>query len=303
MIKEYPEPLIQHDLISIAQLSSPFNKKHLQEGLKVLESWGFQTQYSSRIFQKQGYLSGSDSSRLQNFVHALNHKESKAILFARGGYGALRVLQAFKKIKQPKTPKIIVGYSDLTCVLLYILQEWNWPVIYGPVVAKGLNAQTPARTLKSLKTVLTDDQLLEPYTFKKAKAFKHGTVKAPLTGGCLSLICSTLGTPFEINTDNKILFIEDVNEKPHAIDRMLMQLKLAGKFKKCKGLVVGSMQGDFPASHYEAVIKSVLKDFSKPILFGIDAGHGKVQVSLPLGIQTELNTRQKSLTFLKKHNK
>lgn len=303
MTLNLPEPLIQHDPISIAALSSAFRKTDFNEGLKILQNWGFQPKFSKRIFQKQDYLAGSDSNRLQTFSSALKDRESKAILFARGGYGVLPLLPQIKKIKPPKKSKIIVGYSDLTCLLLYILQNWNWPVIYGPVVAGGLSHKTPQRTQRSLRQVLTDSQVLEPLKFAKAKVLKQGIVTAKLTGGCLSLICATLGTEFEIETKNKILFIEDVNEKPHAVDRMLTQLKLAGKFNGVKGIVIGSLESTHPSSHYQKVVKRVLADFKGPILFGIDAGHSKVQVSLPLGIKTRLNAQKKTLEFLQAHNK
>lgn len=292
-----PSALKPDDTIRVVASSSPFNHEDFHQGIHLLKSWGFRIKFQKNIFSKKPYLAGTDERRADELVAALKDPEAKAILFARGGYGSMRILPYLDKHKLPIKSKIILGYSDITALLGYFHQKGGWTTFYGPVVSKDIHEKAPAMTLKSLKNALT--QRTKPQTFKSSQlvVIKKGTATGELIGGCLSLIVSLIGTPYDFKTDGKILFLEDINEKPYKIDRMLTHMKLAGKFKKCRGLIF-SIPGPNPKEHYIATIKDVFKDFRGPIVFNFPAGHTKVKLTVPFGIKVRLNANNKSLEFL-----
>jgi muramoyltetrapeptide carboxypeptidase len=292
-----PSALKPGDTIRVVASSSPFNHEDFYKGIKLLQSWGFKTRYQKNIFSKKPYLAGSDKRRAAEFVSALQDKEAKAILFARGGYGSMRILPYLDKQKLPTQPKIILGYSDITALHGYFHKRGKWTTFYGPVVSKDIHEKASATTLKSLKNVLTQTTKPQPFKSSQLVVVKKGSATGPLIGGCLSLIVSLIGTPYDLNTDGKILFLEDINEKPYKIDRMLTHMKLAGKFKKCRGLIF-SIPGPNPKEHYIATLKDVFQDFRGPIVFNFPAGHTKVKLTVPLGVNVRLNTKNKSLEFL-----
>lgn len=293
-----PAALKTGDTIRIVASSSPFDKAAFLAGVTLLESWGFNIKYQKNIFDREPYLAGSDQRRFDELASALADNTTKAILFARGGYGAMRLLALLDKKRIKTPPKIILGYSDLTALLNYFEQRLNWATFYGPVVAKDMSATSDSATLNSLKAALTSTKPLGEFNFNESLCLKSGKATAPITGGCLSIITSLMGTPYEINTNEKILFLEDINEKPYQIDRMLTQLKLAGKFKKCCGVIFGSLNGPNPHAHYEQTVMSVLGNLKIPILMNFPAGHSPIKITLPLGVNVCLDAKKKSLTYL-----
>lgn len=292
-----PKALKKGDTIHVVASSSPFDKTQFLKGVAVLKRWGFRVRYHKGIFKRHPYLAGSDKRRARELIHALNNKAA-AILFARGGYGSMRLLSLLDNEKITGHPKVILGYSDVTSLLIYLQKRLGWVNFYGPVVAGNLGANADSDTLDSLYTILTSTRPVGPYHFEDVVTIKKGRVRAPLVGGCLSLVTSLLGTQYELNTDNKILFLEDVNERPYEVDRMLMHLKLAGKLKKCRGLIFGPFVGPNPAEHYLKTVKDIVSECNFPVVFNFPAGHGPKKLSLPLGIQAELDATRKTLTFL-----
>lgn len=292
-----PFALKPGDTIRIVASSSPFSHEDFHKGIHLLKSWGFKTKYQKNIFSKKPYLAGSDERRANELVAALKDPEAKAILFARGGYGATRILPYLDRYQLPAKPKIILGYSDITALHGYFNKRGGWMTFYGPVVSKDIHEKASAVTLKSLKNALTQTTKPKPFKSSQLVVLKKGKATGELIGGCLSLIVSLIGTPYDFKTDGKILFLEDINEKPYKIDRMLTQMKLAGKFKKCRGLIF-SIPGPNPKEHYIATIKDVLKDFRGPIVFNFPAGHTKVKLTVPFGIKVRLDSYRKSLEFL-----
>lgn len=295
-----PASLKPGDVIRVVASSSPFDKKSFLNGVAVLETLGFAVKFQKNIFHRIPYLAGSDERRARELIAALNDTEAKAILFARGGYGSMRLLPHLDKMRVPQRPKIVLGYSDVTSLLTYIHERFRWVCFYGPGVAKDLNQQMPAKTRTSLREALTTTKPLGTFLFPKAHTVHAGRVTAPVVGGCLSLIATLVGTPYELATENKILFLEDVGEAPYEIDRLLTHLKLAGKFKNCRGLVFGSLNGPNPLKHYVHTIKDLTKEFDFPVLVGIDVGHSAIKHTIPLGVKTCLDAKNKSLTFLER---
>lgn len=293
---KYLKPLKKSDLIGIAASSSPFNRDAFLEGIQILQSFGFQTFYRDDIFEQKDYLAGGDQRRAEELIELLEKPDIKAILFARGGYGMMRVLPQLEKYKTQKlTPKIICGYSDVTPLLLYINQKWNWPCFYGPVVAKDISHKSDPLTINSLKESLSSKNK-QSFLFEETEVLQKGEAEGKISGGCLSMINATLATPYEIESDNKILFLEDINEKPYQVDRMLTQLKLAGKFNKVRGFIFGSFEKGAEAQNYKEVIQDCLSDFNVPILFNFPFGHGPKKVTLAMGLKLAIDN--KHLTYL-----
>lgn len=293
-----PSALKPGDTIRIVASSSPFDRQALLDGIRLIKKWGFKPKYQKNIFAQQPYLAGSDARRARELITALKDHSTQAIFFARGGYGAMRILPHLDKINPCPRPKIIMGYSDITALLVYFYSRYGWITFYGPVVAKDIHPTTPKHSLQFLHHCLTSCAELGELKFAQAVCLKAGKVTAPMVGGCLSLLVSLLGTPYELNTDGKILFLEDVNEKPYEVDRMMTHLRLAGKLEKCAGLVFGSLNGPNPTKHYIQTIKDIVSSYNFPVLFNVPAGHCKNKITLPLGIRVHLNAAKKSLIFL-----
>lgn len=293
-----PTALKKGDTIGIAASSSPFDKDAFKQGTDLLASLGFKVYFRDDIFDKNTYLAGYDERRADELRELFNQESIGAILFARGGYGMTRVLPFLQKNNFKPKPKIILGYSDITPLLTYLLQDHGLNSFYGPVVAKDLNMTMNALTREHLYHALTCTTPLGSLQFRDAKCIRRGECEGVFVGGCLSLITATLGTNYELDTKNKILFLEDTNEKPYAIDRMLTQLVQAGKLKGVKGILFGTFYPGNDSEHYRQTISDVLKDFSGPILFNFPAGHGPVKITLPLGIKARLTSHEQKLEFL-----
>lgn len=293
-----PHPLKPGDTIGIAASSSPFNKEDFLSGVANLEKLGFKVFYQDDIFDKNRYLAGSDERRGKELIQLIADPNIKAILFARGGYGLLRLLPLLDRIKITSLPKIILGYSDITSLLIYLHQVYGWVSFYGPVVAKDFSTPLNSQTLESFIKAVTETNPLNPFCFSETETLKGGKAKGILVGGCLSLVVASLGTPYEINTKDKILFLEDVNEKPYSIDRLLTQLLLAGKLDEVRGILFGHFSKGGDLFHIQEAIVDVLQNISVPVLSNFPAGHGPVKITLPLGVELELDADKKTVFYL-----
>ena len=224
-----------------------------------------------------------------------------AILCARGGYGANYLLPLLDMRKLAARPKIIVGYSDITSLLTYCCDAAGFVTFHGPMVAKDFNRDDGvdfSSWNSVLGGVLQFDFALETVV----KPLIQGAAEGILYGGCLSMLVASLGTPYEARTNDTILFIEDVGAKPYQIDRMLMHLKLAGKFDSVRGLIFGEMLDCFPIGTQsytlEEVIMRVVGDLTIPVAFGVRSGHvSKRNITLPLGVSVGLEVGESRVTL------
>lgn len=293
-----PRPLQKGDLIGIAAPASPFDRSEFEKGLQVIENLGFKTKYREDIFSTETYLAGPDSRRISELKQYLKDPEIKALLFARGGYGTMRILPQLDPNEIERSTKIVMGYSDMTPLLTYLHQKLHWVVFHGPVVAKAMGETFAERGKGSLLRSLTDPKALGEIRTTELVYLKPGKVRGKLVGGCLSMIIATLKTPYELETEGKILFLEDVNERPYKIDRMLTQLKLGGKLDKVRGIVFGPFQNGGGADEIKQVILDVLKDSDIPLAFGFPSGHIDDMMTIPLGVEVELDSTKGSVNFL-----
>jgi len=205
-------------------------------------------------------LAGSDQRRAEELTELFTKKDVKAIMFARGGYGSQRIIPYLKPEVLKKHKKPVIGFSDVTALLAFLKQSADMPTFYVPVLTQLGNNPTE-RTALSLKQNLTQKET-PPLHFKGCHILKEGKAKGILVGGCLSMITSSIGTSYELQTDNSILFFEDTGEKVYALDRMLTQLKNAGKLKGVKGIIVGSLEPKEKEVHsIDDMLKDIFKDF------------------------------------------
>lgn len=276
------------DAIGIAASASPFDKNEFKKGVKVLEEMGFNVYYRKDVFDQSRYLAGSDERRAEELMELFSNSKIRAILFARGGYGSQRIIPLLNSQILTKYKKPIVGFSDVTALLTYLRQNFSIPTYYGPVVTM-LGKKSDNLTRECLLSALTTKDPLGEMPLGKAAVLKPGETQGKFVGGCLSLINSSIGTNYDLDTKDSVLFIEEVGEKIYVLDRMLTQLKNAKKFEGVKGIVFGSIilrEGE----NYDVrtMILDVLSDFKGPIVMDYPAGHANSFVTLPLGVEVLL---------------
>ncbi|MCS7156973.1 MAG: LD-carboxypeptidase [Blastocatellia bacterium] len=292
MIK--PPALRPGDVIGIVAPASDIKPERLMAGARELERLGFRVKFSPSIFAREMYLAGSDRRRAEELMAMFNDPEVRAIFAARGGYGSVRLLPYLDEEALRAHPKIFMGYSDITTLLVYFQQRFQWVVFHGPMVTREF-ADGPEHYDEDLlrRTLMRAEPIGEIDTSGVA-VLSPGIATGRLTGGCLPLLVSTLGTPYEFDATDAILFLEDYASKPYQVDRMLTQLRDAGKLRAVRGLVFGEMTEcvQHPNQDYTIVdvIQDRLADLNVPILFGVRSGHSDYRNQvLPFGICATLD--------------
>jgi len=276
------------DTIGIAAPSSHFDKEMFKQGVAILKQCGFHSYYREDIFDQNRYFAGDDKRRANELNELFLNKDVKAILFARGGYGSQRILHLLDLSSIKKKPKPVVGFSDTTSLISFLRQEVNIPTLYGPSVLQ-IGSGLTFGAIKSFVSALTGHGPIGKTISKTAQTLKTGEAGGVLVGGCLSLINHGIGTAYELNTKNTILFFEDINEKVYELDRMLIQLKHAGKMSKVKGIIIGSMILDQNEKYdFKEMILDIFNDFDGPIINDFAVGHFDNTQTLPFGVKVVL---------------
>ena len=304
MIK--PKVLKKGSCIGVIALSSPASLKEVELSRKKIEELGFRVKMGKSCYARRGYLSGCDALRASDINLMFQDKEVDAIFCLRGGYGAIRILDLidYKAIKN--NPKIFVGYSDITAIHIAINQKCKLITFHGPMVSSDMIPIFDDFAKKSLIKAITQTQPLGIMKNPEGKLIKRlvgGKTKGEIVGGNLSVIASTIGTSYEIDTRGKILFLEDIDEKPYNIDRMLMQLKLAGKLKDAKGFVLGNWKdcnADLGKESLlvEETFRELIAPLDKPTIYNLSAGHCKEMITLPLGARVRLDADKRELVYI-----
>ncbi|UCD88976.1 MAG: LD-carboxypeptidase [Desulfobacterales bacterium] len=289
-----PRRLRQGDTIGIVAPASSFDKDTFYQGIAVLESMGFHLSIPDDLFLKNRYLAGSDKQRAHWVNRFFSDKKIAAILCARGGFGTMKMLSLldFKLIR--KNPKIFVGFSDISALLSVLYTECNAVSFHGPTVTTLANANE--ETKKSLFLAMTSARKPEVKP-KKGITIQHGEASGPLIGGNLTTLCHLIGTPYTPKFKGQILMIEEKGEAVYRIDRMLSQMKLAGCFVGIKGLLVGSFEDCGKPDDIYMVIAEAFSHVDIPVLAGFDIGHGKTNITVPIGLAATLDTDKQQLTF------
>jgi muramoyltetrapeptide carboxypeptidase len=299
-----PEYLKSGDTISIVAPSGVLNnfENKIKLAIDIFESWGLKVVLGDHIYNKNGHFAGTDSQRIDDFQNALDNQSIKAIWCARGGYGAVRIIDDVNFNNYLKKPKWIIGFSDIT-VIHNKLNNLNSESIHA-IMPSGIESLEPSNeSIIKLKSVLFGESL--SYSISSNKDNKTGTSEGVLVGGNLTLLQTLIGSNTELKTDNKILFIEEVGEYAYHIDRMLYSLKRAGYFENCNGLIVGQISDikenttDFGMS-INKLILDLLKEYDFPVLFDFPAGHEKVNYPIILGrnIKLKINQSASKVVFI-----
>jgi muramoyltetrapeptide carboxypeptidase len=289
-----PPRLEPGDTIGIAAPASPFDADLFDEGIKTLESMGYRTHVPNDLFERNGYLAGSDEHRIDIFHRLLADSKIKAIVCARGGYGSMRLLPFLDFSLIRKNPKIIFGLSDISALLSAIYSNTGLVTFHGPMVTTLANA--PLETREAMIAAISPHQ---PHKVEMDNGTKirSGSASGRICGGNLNILNHLTGTPFAPDFRGHLLFLEDRGEKPYRIDRMLTQMKQADCFLNLAGLILGDFIDCGSPQEIMNIFSEAFADASIPIVAGCEAGHGKQNLTIPLGLEATLDADQLSLMF------
>ena len=291
-----PDYLKSGDTIAIIAPSGVLNNRNqaIENAKKLIVEWGLVPIIGKNIYKKNYHFAGNDKQRLDDLQWAFDHKNIKAIWCARGGYGSIRIIDQLSFDQFKKYPKWLIGYSDIT-VLHNKLNNLGFETIHGMMaVNMEENQKEINESIESLKNCLFGE--LKSYHINNNKYNRIGKSSGILVGGNLTLLVAQLGSSSEIDTKDKILFIEEIGEYKYHIDRMLQSLKRAGFFDNCNGVLIGDMSEikiNSPSwgSSVNELIYDVLKPYKFPISFGIQSGHLKHNESLIFGRNIDLDVK------------
>jgi muramoyltetrapeptide carboxypeptidase len=296
-----PPALRRGDKVGIVAPASNIKRELLEGGCDGLRGLGYEPFYFESILERDLYFAGSAERRARELEEMFVRDDIRAVVCARGGYGANYLLPLIDLRTIALRPKIFVGYSDLTTLLTWFADRAGFVTFHGPMVTKDF-AVDGGVDLASWQSALSGEELSGALSGKAkwaigadsgAKPLVAGEAEGTLYGGCLSLLVAAMGTPYDIHTAGTILFIEDVAAKPYQIDRMLMQLKLGGRFEGVRGIVFGEMmdcrQSASQDYSLEEVVLRVVGDLGVPVAFGMRSGHvSRTNITLPMGVRARL---------------
>ena len=296
-----PPALHPGDTVGIVAPASNIKRASLEAGCEALRRAGYCPFYFDSILDQDLYFAGSAQRRTRELEEMFIRDEVRAIICARGGYGANYLLAALDLERIKAHPKIFAGYSDITTLLTYFLDAAGFVTFHGPMVAKDWSHDNGVDLASWLMAVSASAAWEAPLNHE-VNALVEGEAEGTLYGGCLSILVASLGTPYEIKTTGTILFLEDLAAKPYQIDRMLMQLKLAGHFKGLRGIVFGEMLDCVQTANQGYTLQEVntriVGDLGVPVAFGVRSGHvTSGNITLPFGVRAKLSVRGGHVTL------
>jgi muramoyltetrapeptide carboxypeptidase len=297
-----PRPIKPGDLVGVVAASGPPIPELLSQGIRFFQEKGFRVREGCNLRERNGYLAGKDNQRCQDLNSMLRDPEVRAIFFARGGYGVMRLLDSIDHEAIFRDPKILLGMSDLTALQLSLYALCGLVTLAGPMIAGQIGSGLDRLSEESLMPALT-----EPFASRGAfisfgesvRIVRSGKASGSLVGGCLSLVVSLLGTRHCPEFRGTILYLEDVSEPPYRIDRMLTQLKLAGVLDEVNGLILGYFTGQDDEDllpETERILLDLIGDRPTAIVSGFPHGHALPNLTIPHGLPVRLDTASQSIT-------
>ena len=303
MIK--PKALRPGDTIGIISPASPIEEKYkdsFEKGVNVLRKLGYNVKIGSQALKQNGYLAGSDEQRASDLMEMFVDKNVNAIICSRGGYGSERLLRYLDFETIAKNPKIFAGYSNISILLNIFSQYAGFITFHSPMIINFGDSSDEYNTKNLINTISLYQSkfILGKKAEGKGQSKYHYKASGQLFGGNLATIIGTIGTKYEIKTENSILFIEEVSEQTYSIDRMLTLLKNAGKLESCNGFILGDFTDciDSSGKTVRDVINDIIIPLGKPVILSFRCGHGPVKATLPFGTTVEINTRTGIVTAL-----
>jgi muramoyltetrapeptide carboxypeptidase len=301
-----PRALRPGDTIGVVSPSSYKAFEALRPGIEKIQRRGYKLVFGEHAFDRRGYLAGEDRDRAADLNAMFARKDVKAVLCTRGGYGASRILDYLDWDTIRAHPKPLIGYSDITTLHIAFLRYTDMVVYHAPMIIT-LSRDVSEHAIQNLFDVLEKPEPLGTYDTREGnvQTLVPGIAEGELTGGCLCLVTATCGTPEQIDAKGKILCIEDVDEAPYAVDRMLTQLKRCGVLDEAAGFVIGEITDwqkhvSDPAESLtiEQVWQDIIVPLGKPAIIGFPFGHVVNPLTLPLGVQARLDATAGTLTLL-----
>jgi muramoyltetrapeptide carboxypeptidase len=278
-------------------MSSPSERLRIEAAARTLEARGLRVTLAANIdHHHRGYLAGDDDERLRELNHYLRSDEIDAFFFARGGYGAMRILDAIDYEAITANPRPIVGFSDITALHQAVAVRCGLASFHGPMLnldwAEGLSAAVE----EWFWSMLAGDAPLT-HRFDRRQVVLEGDAEGVLFGGCLSLTTALTATPYDFWIDDGIWFFEDVDEPVYRIDRMLTHLRLTGRLKEIRAVVIGTLKGCGSDAEIEALLHEFFGSSNIPVIRDLPFGHHGDNLLMPVGIPVRVSTRDLTLTF------
>ena len=297
MIVHKPRRLQQGAKIGVVAPAGCIERGSLEAGVEAIRAEGFTVELSPNLFATEGYLAGAAQARARDLVDFFQRGDIDAIFCARGGFGSVQLLPYLSSEVGP-TSKIFLGYSDLTILLNWFRQFRGLVTFHAPMVAmdiaRGLSPITRAHFWPLLRGEMAE------WRVDLGEAIRSGKAQSEIMGGCLSILVTTLGTPYEIDTRGKLLFLEDIGEKPYRVERMLTHLMMAGKLDGVAGVLFGDFtncEGDGPRGIRE-IVSDIFRNAPYPVVMGMRAGHSAENIALPFGVKMLLDGDSARLAML-----
>ncbi|TMU88380.1 LD-carboxypeptidase [Bacillus sp. BHET2] len=298
-----PSKLKKGDTVGVIAPASPPKSEPLKKALGYLEELGLNIKLGKSVHKKFGYLAGGDQERTEDIHMMFQDRDVNAIICACGGFGTGRIVSKLDFDLIGKNPKIFWGYSDITFLHTAIHQKTGLVTFHGPMLSSDIGLPDVHELTKESFQQLFHTKDID-YTFNRSKleTVVEGVANGPVIGGNLTLLVSTLGTPFEINTKGKILFIEDIDEEPYKVDRMINQLKMANKFNDSAGIIIGDFKNCEPKKRessltLDEVLNEHISCAGKPVMKGFNIGHSSPSIAIPIGSMGRMNTYDHSFSI------
>ena len=307
-----PNRLKKGDLIGLVTPGGNISKEELLQTVETLEGFGFRTYYKDSVLSRYGYFAGKDIERAHELMHMFANPDVDAILCVRGGYGAIRILDILDYELIQQNPKILIGYSDITALLISIYERTGLVTFHGPVGVSSFNEFT----VESFEKVLINPKNKYKYPYEREPetegnpenniySINDGITEGELIGGNLSVIVSMIGSAYEPDFEDKIVYLEEIGEKPYRVDKMLFHLLYATNLKKAAGIVLGifyECNKDKKEAGFtlKQAIGDLLKPTGIPVSYGLSFGHVNNKITIPNGIRAMFNATKNSLKLLEK---
>jgi muramoyltetrapeptide carboxypeptidase len=295
---QIPRALPDSGRIAVLAISSPSTPERIEQGGRWLEQRGYSVVYADNLYDRQRYLAGSDDHRLREINRALNDPSIDAFCFARGGYGAMRILDRIDYAAIAARPRPIIGYSDLTALHQACATRIDLSTFHGPMLNLDLFEGLSPLQERWFFDILRGEAPLA-YEFQSSQIIADGSAEGILFGGCLSLTNALLGTPYDYWPENGIWFWEDVSESTYRIDRMLTTLRLSGRLQSIRGVIIGRLKdcGGNDPKELDDLLFEFFASASIPVVRDFPFGHFGDNLLLPVGAKAKLDTRSRTLVF------
>lgn len=309
----YPKPLQKGDTVAVLCASTPAYPETVNKAEHAMRRMGFEPIMMPTCYSYHGHLAGTDDIRLKDIHDAFANPDIKGIICLKGGSGSTRLLNKLDYDLIQQNPKVFIGYSDVTALNIAIYQKTGLMTFHGPMASSEPFLQDPISDHYTLDSFLNN--LMTPGGYEgpvynppgeELEFLQEGRCQGPITGGNLSLLAQTLGSPYEVECKGKVLFIEDIGEDLYIVDKMLTALALAGKFEDCIGIIFGTFTDcnpEYKKSYggYDLDLKTIIAEvvlpYGKPVAFNFRAGHNFPQPTLPMGKEVLLNSYENFLIF------